>query len=77
MARILVNAINEPGTLATVSQAIATADVNIRTLSMVRVAPDFTEMAIDLEVWDLRQLSHLLAQLKDLDCISTIKRVFD
>jgi guanosine-3',5'-bis(diphosphate) 3'-pyrophosphohydrolase len=77
MARIMVNAINEPGTLATVAQAIGTADVNIRTLTMIRVAPDFTEMAIDLEVWDLRQLSHLLAQLKELECVATIKRVFD
>jgi guanosine-3',5'-bis(diphosphate) 3'-pyrophosphohydrolase len=77
MARVHVNAINEPGTLATVAQAIGTADVNIRTLSMVRVAPDFTEMALDLEVWDLRQLSNILAQLKELPCISTVKRVFD
>jgi guanosine-3',5'-bis(diphosphate) 3'-pyrophosphohydrolase len=44
---------------------------------MIRVAPDFSEMEFDLEVWDLRQLSHLLAQLKDLDCVSTVKRVFD
>lgn len=77
VARILINAINEPGTLATIAQAIGTADVNIRTMSMVRVASDFTEMAIDVEVWDLRQLSHLLAQLKDLQCVSTVKRVFD
>jgi guanosine-3',5'-bis(diphosphate) 3'-pyrophosphohydrolase len=77
MARVLVNAINEPGTLATVAQAIGTADGNIRTLSMVRVAQDFSEMALDLEVWDLRQLSHILAQLKELSCISTVQRVFD
>lgn len=77
MARLVVNAINEPGTLATVAQSIGAADVNIRTLSMVRVAADFTEMQLDLEVWDLRQLSHLVTQLKDLDCIATVKRVFD
>jgi len=77
MARVHVNAINEPGTLATVAQAIGTADVNIRTLSMVRVATDFTEMELDLEVWDLRQLSNILAQLKELPCISTVRRVFD
>ena len=76
-ARVLINAINEPGTLAKVAQAIATQDVNIRTLSMVRVAIDFTEMALDLEVWDLRQLNQLLAQLKELDCLATVKRVFD
>jgi guanosine-3',5'-bis(diphosphate) 3'-pyrophosphohydrolase len=76
-SRIIVTAINEPGTLATIAQTIGLADVNISILTMIRVAPDFSEMEFDLEVWDLRQLSHLLAQLKDLDCISTVKRVFD
>ncbi|MCQ2004777.1 RelA/SpoT family protein [Rhizobium sp. NRK18] len=76
-ARVLLNALNEPGTLARVAQTIATQDVNIKTLNMVRIATDFTEMAIDLEVWDLRQLNQLLAQLKDLDCIATVKRVYD
>ena len=76
-ARIIVTAINEPGTLATIAQTIGLADVNISILTMVRVAPDFSEMEFDLEVWDLRQLSHLLAQLSDLDCVSTVQRVFD
>lgn len=75
--RVIVTAINEPGTLATIAQTIGLADVNIAVLTMIRVAPDFSEMELDLEVWDLRQLSHLLAQLADLDCISTVKRVFD
>ncbi len=77
IARILINAINEPGALAKVAQTMAGLDVNIRTLTMTSVAIDFTEMAIDVEVWDLRQLNQLIAQLKDLDCISTVKRVYD
>ncbi|CAN7566517.1 bifunctional (p)ppGpp synthetase/guanosine-3',5'-bis(diphosphate) 3'-pyrophosphohydrolase [Rhizobium sp. LjRoot30] len=77
MARLMINALNEPGTLAKVAQTIATLDVNIRGLTMIGVATDFTEMAVDVEVWDLRQLNHLLAQIKDLDCIATVKRVFD
>ena len=76
-ARVLVNALNEPGTLATIAQAIGTTDVNISTLNMTRVATDFTEMQMDLEVWDLRQLNQMLAQLKELDCISTVKRVYE
>ncbi|MCB1445814.1 MAG: bifunctional (p)ppGpp synthetase/guanosine-3',5'-bis(diphosphate) 3'-pyrophosphohydrolase [Rhizobiaceae bacterium] len=76
-ARIIVTGINEPGTLATIAQTIGLADANISILTMIRVAPDFSEMEFDLEVWDLRQLSHLLAQLSDLDCVSTVKRVFD
>ncbi|NLS02988.1 bifunctional (p)ppGpp synthetase/guanosine-3',5'-bis(diphosphate) 3'-pyrophosphohydrolase [Rhizobium sp. P32RR-XVIII] len=77
MARVLVNALNEPGTLAKVAQTVAGLDVNIRSLNTVRVAADFTEMAVDVEVWDLRQLNQLLAQLKDLDCIATVRRLYD
>jgi GTP diphosphokinase / guanosine-3',5'-bis(diphosphate) 3'-diphosphatase len=76
-ARVRVSAINEPGTLATVAQNIATTDVNISTLNMTRVATDFTDMEFELEVWDFRQLNQLIAQLKDLECIATVKRVFE
>ena len=64
-ARISVTAINAPGSLAEIAQVIAVNDANIHTLSMVRTAPDFTEMLIDLEVWDLKHLNRLLSQLKD------------
>ncbi len=77
MARILMNGLNEPGTLATVAQTIAGLDINIRTLDMGRVATDFSEIALDVEVWDLRQLNQLLTQLKELDCVSTLKRLYD
>jgi guanosine-3',5'-bis(diphosphate) 3'-pyrophosphohydrolase len=77
MARVMINALNEPGTLASVAQSIATLDVNIRALSMIRIGTDFSELALDVEVWDLRQLNQLLSQLKDLECVSTVKRAFD
>jgi guanosine-3',5'-bis(diphosphate) 3'-pyrophosphohydrolase len=77
MARVLINALNEPGTLAKVSQTVADIDVNIRILNTVRVAADFTEMALDVEVWDLRQLNQMLVQLKELDCIATVKRLYE
>ncbi|MGN6551152.1 MAG: RelA/SpoT family protein [Pararhizobium sp.] len=76
-ARIAVNAINEPGALADVAQAIAANDTNIANLSMVRRAPDFTEMLFDLEVWDLKHLNLLLLQLKDLACVSTAARLYE
>ena len=76
-ARIMISAINEPGTLATIAQNIATTDVNIATLTMTRVAADFTEMQLELEVWDLRQLNQLITQLKELQCVATVKRLFE
>lgn len=74
-ARISVLAINSPGSLAEISQAIATNDANIQNLSLVRTAPDFTEMIIDLEVWDLKHLNRILTQLKEAPSVSTAVRV--
>jgi guanosine-3',5'-bis(diphosphate) 3'-pyrophosphohydrolase len=74
-ARISVTAINAPGSLADIAQVVASNDANIHTLSMIRTAPDFTEMLIDLEVWDLKHLNRLLSQLKDNSSVSDARRV--
>jgi guanosine-3',5'-bis(diphosphate) 3'-pyrophosphohydrolase len=74
-ARISVTAINAPGSLAEIAQVIAANDANIHTLSMVRTAPDFTEMLVDLEVWDLKHLNRLLSQLRENSAVSETKRV--
>ena len=76
-ARIAVNAINEPGTLAEVAHTIASSDTNINTLSMVRVADDFTEMNVDLGVWDLKHLNKLIVTLKSLSCVSDVTRLYE
>ncbi|WP_105381994.1 RelA/SpoT family protein [Neorhizobium alkalisoli] len=77
-AKIEVNTLNEPGTLATVTQTIARLDINIRTLAMgSNRAADFSEISMEVEVWDLRQLNQLLLQLKELDCVANLKRVYD
>jgi guanosine-3',5'-bis(diphosphate) 3'-pyrophosphohydrolase len=74
-ARISVTALNEPGSLAEIARVIAENDANIHMLSMVRTAPDFTEMLIDLEVWDLKHLNRLLSQLKESSAVSSAQRV--
>jgi guanosine-3',5'-bis(diphosphate) 3'-pyrophosphohydrolase len=74
-ARVSVTAINAPGSLADIAQVVASNDANIHALSMVRTAPDFTEMLIDLEVWDLKHLNRLLSQLKDNSSVSDARRV--
>ncbi|HWD13814.1 bifunctional (p)ppGpp synthetase/guanosine-3',5'-bis(diphosphate) 3'-pyrophosphohydrolase [Pseudochrobactrum sp. sp1633] len=74
-ARISVSAINSPGSLAEIAQVISVNDTNIHNLSMVRTAPDFTEMIMDLEVWDLKHLNRIIAQLKESACVSDAQRV--
>ena len=74
-ARFSVTAINAPGSLAEIAQVVAANDANIHTLSMIRTAPDFTEMLIDIEVWDLKHLNRLLSQLKDNSAVGEARRV--
>ncbi len=77
-AKLALNTLNEPGTLAAVCKTTADLDINIKTLHMVgNAASDFSDIAVEVEVWDLRHLTQLLSQLKDLDCVSTVKRVYD
>jgi len=74
-ARVMVTAINAPGSLAEIAQIIAANDANIHTLAMGRTAPDFTEMTFDLEVWHLKHLNQLLQQLRESPSVSEAKRV--
>ncbi|ALE04004.1 RelA/SpoT family protein [Bartonella ancashensis] len=74
-SRINVLAINNPGSLAEISQIIFANDANIQNLSLIRMAPDFTEIIIDLEVWDLKYLNRILSQLKESSSVSVARRV--
>ena len=56
--------VNEPGSLAQITQVIAEHDGNIDNIRMTRRAPDFTDVPIDLEVYDLKHLNAIIAQLR-------------
>ena len=74
-ARILVNDVNEPGSLAQIATVIAEHDGNIDNISMKRRSPDFTETTIDLEVYDLKHLSAIIAQLRAKAVVARVERV--
>jgi guanosine-3',5'-bis(diphosphate) 3'-pyrophosphohydrolase len=74
-ARIKVHSVNEPGSLAKVAQVIAEHDGNIDNVRMTRDAPDFTQLLIDLEVYDLKHLNAIIAQLKAKDVVARVERV--
>ena len=76
-AKIRLTALNEPGTLAQIAQLIGEVDGNIDNLRMVRRASDFTEMLIEVEVWDLAHLSRIIAGLKSKSVVSKVERTFD
>ena len=74
-ARIRVDNVNEPGSLAQVATVIAEHDGNIDNISMYRRSPDFTELTIDLEVYDLKHLSAIIAQLRAKAVVARVERV--
>jgi GTP pyrophosphokinase len=76
-ARIKLQSINEPGSLAQIAQVIADHDGNIDNVAMKRRTQDFTDMTIDLTVWDLKHLNAILAELRAKRVVSRADRVTD
>jgi (p)ppGpp synthase/HD superfamily hydrolase len=74
-ARLAVQSVNEPGSLAQITQVIAEHDGNIDNIHMTRNSPDFTELTIDLEVWDLKHLTAIIAQLRAKPVVANVARV--
>ena len=76
-ARILVTALNEPGTLAQIAQVIGEEDGNIDNLQMVRRGSDFTDMKVEVEVWDLEHLNRIIHGLRSRPVLSSVERLFE
>jgi RelA/SpoT family (p)ppGpp synthetase len=74
-ARIMVHNVNEPGSLAQIAGVIAEHDGNIDNIHMSRRSPDFTELTIDLEVYDLKHLSAIIAQLRAKAVVARVDRI--
>src|SRR5271157_4812687 len=74
-ARLTVQSVNEPGTLAQITQVIAEHDGNIDNIRMMRQSPDFTELTIDLEVYNLKHLTSIIAQLRAKKVVANAERV--
>jgi guanosine-3',5'-bis(diphosphate) 3'-pyrophosphohydrolase len=74
-ARLFVQNVNEPGSLAQIAQVIADHDGNIDNISMHRRSPDFTEQNIDIEVYDLKHLSAIINQLRAKAVVAKVERV--
>jgi len=74
-ARVMVQSVNEPGSLAQIAQVIAEHDGNIDNIRMSRQSPDFTSLTIDLEVYDLKHLTAILAQLRAKPIVARAERV--
>jgi len=74
-AQIKVTAVNEPGSLAEIASVIGSTLGNIDKLQMLGRREDFTDMLIDLEVWDLKHLRDILTGLRNLRAVNSVERV--
>ena len=74
-ARIALQSINEPGTLAQIAQVIAEHDGNIDNVAMARRTADFTDMTVDLSVFDLKHLNNIISELKAKRVVNKVERV--
>jgi GTP pyrophosphokinase len=74
-ARLNLQSLNEPGSLAQIAQVIADHDGNIENVSMHRRTPDFTQMTIDLSVFDLKHLMAIISELRAKPAVNRVERV--
>ena len=76
-SKICVTAINEPGSLAKIAEVIGETDGNIDNLRMVARASDYTEMLIEIDVWNLEHLNKIIAGLRAVSVVNKTERVFE
>jgi GTP diphosphokinase / guanosine-3',5'-bis(diphosphate) 3'-diphosphatase len=74
-ARILVTAINEPGTLGQIATVIGDHGANIDNIVIKPLSADFREMTIDVEVTDLKHLNTIISHLRARPVVSKVERV--
>ncbi|MEO0546478.1 MAG: bifunctional (p)ppGpp synthetase/guanosine-3',5'-bis(diphosphate) 3'-pyrophosphohydrolase [Pseudomonadota bacterium] len=73
-AKLDLTAIEAPGTLAEITEAIAKADGNISSVLINSPISGLTDMVIGIEVWNLKHLTHILAAVRRLDVVNRVDR---
>jgi GTP pyrophosphokinase len=74
VGRIDVITGNDRGALAAVTDAIARQDGAIENIRIVHRGQDFQEIAIDVEVQDIRHLGSIIAALRALQAVAQVER---
>ncbi|NOT69851.1 MAG: bifunctional (p)ppGpp synthetase/guanosine-3',5'-bis(diphosphate) 3'-pyrophosphohydrolase [Hyphomicrobium sp.] len=76
-AHLSVTAVNAPGCLAEIAKIIGETGGNIDNVKMVRRAADFTVIHIEVEVFDLVHLNHIIAGLRAKPIVAKVERLFE
>ncbi|GLK81107.1 RelA/SpoT family protein [Methylopila turkensis] len=73
--RIIVTSINEPGSLARITEVIGSYEANIDDVRMISRSPDFHDILFDLGVFDIKHLGAIIADLRQTPVVSNVERV--
>ena len=76
-ARIRVSMRNRPGTLAEACQMFGDVNVNIAELYLVAPEREVAVIEFGVEVWDVKHLSRLVTQLRALDAVTHVDRIYE
>ncbi|MCG8443972.1 MAG: RelA/SpoT family protein, partial [Caulobacterales bacterium] len=74
VGRVVATVENAKGALAEITGAVSRSNGNIVGLRIVRRAPDFFEMAFDVEVTDARHLSYIVAAMRACSPVVSAER---
>ncbi len=74
-AKIVVAAINEPGSLGAVASLIGEHGANIDDVKFNKKSPDFREMILEIQVFDLKHLTDVVSRLRALPIVNKVERV--
>jgi len=72
--RISAIAVNQPNTLASLTNAVAKYDGAVTNLKITNRQQDFFEVVLDVEVRDLRHLSNVIAGLRAANGVTQVER---
>ncbi len=74
MGRLILNVINKPGALASITTIISKLNANISNLKITQRSEAFFEIMIDLEVKGADQLENIMASLRAASIVNSVER---
>ncbi len=74
-ARIMITAINEPGSLGAVASLVGEQGANIEDIKFAKKSRDFRELVMEIKVYDLKHLNAIISGLRALPIVHKVERV--
>ncbi|MDC3172140.1 hypothetical protein OA856_03805, partial [Pelagibacteraceae bacterium] len=75
-SRIKISVVNEPGSLGILATHIGDHGGNIINLNISEKSNDFFDMIFEMNLKNLDHLKTIIANLKEIDRVSMVKRLY-